>query len=250
MYEIKLYYAEVIDNDDQNHDDGEKKGRIQIRTLPEMNGIKEDYLPWVRPFFTIGMSSESFSYNSPEIGDKVWVAFIDKYWKIGYYFTGSFIDGFFDTSITDDILSNVSESIDTTYPNLKFYLIKDQSLFFFNTDTGDKGFINNNGWYFIIDTDGKSYLYFVDQEMKIYNDNTELYIEDDGKITLTTNNDMQINTDTATVDIKNNGDIQISNDGVTFDLKNDGTYKIDGNGTVECKSSGQVDVNGNLTVDV
>lgn len=233
MYEVKLYYATVIDNDDQNHDDGSKKGRIKIKVLPEMEGIKDDFLPWVEPFFTRGMAEGSFSYHSPEIGDKVWVIFIDKFWKNGYYLTGAFISGFFAESDVTSKMGDIAETVDTIYPNLKFEYMIDGSLLFYNTDTGDKGFINKNGWYFFIDTDGKTYWYFVDQEMKIYNDNTEIYIEDDGKITVTTNND-----------------IQVTNDGITFDLKNDGTYKIDGEGSIECVIGGQVKINGtSLTVD-
>jgi hypothetical protein len=233
MIPIKLYYAEVIDNDDQNHDDGKKLGRIKVKVLPEMKDIKDSYLPWIRPFIQKGMSSSQYSYHSPEVGDKIWVIFLDDYWKEGYYLWGAFIDGFFDYASIESDLGNIAESIDTTYPNVKFYYTPDGSLFFLNTDTGDKGFLNSNGLYVIIDTDGKSYFYFKDQEHKFYNDNTEVYIQDDGKVTVTTNNDIQINTDN-----------------IVFDLKNDGTYKIEGNGTIECTSTGQLQINGtNLTVD-
>jgi hypothetical protein len=207
MFKIKLYIAEVVDNDDQNSDDGEKLGRIKVKLLPEMKDLKDSNLPWVRPFFQIGMSSSQFSYSSPEVGDRVWVFYIDEYLKNGYYLWGSFIDGFFDFSTISDELGNIAESPDTTYPNLKFFYIPDGSILFWNTDTGDKGVYNSNGSYIFISADGQIYIYSKDQEMKVYNDN------------------------------------------LSFELNDDGTYKIDGEGTIECKSGGQVDINGNLTVD-
>jgi len=180
MFELKLYYAEVIDNDDQNSDDGKKLGRIKVKILPQMNDIKDSLLPWIRPFVQLGMSSSQFSYVSPEIGDKVWIFYTDKYFKNGYYLCGSFIDGFFDYSTIEDELGNIAESLNTTYPNLKFYYVADGSILFWNTDTGDKGFYNNNGSYIFISADGQIYIYSKDQEMKIYNDNLSFELNDDG----------------------------------------------------------------------
>ena len=207
MYEMKLYYANVVDNDDQNHDDGKKLSRIKIRALPEMQGIEEDKLPWVRPFFQAGMSASHFSHTVPENNSKIWVIFIDDYFKNGYYLNGAFIDGFFDFDTVETDLGNISESIDLTYPNLKFYYLPDGTIIFYNSDTGDKGIYHSNGSYGISTADGQRYIYAKDQEIKIYNDEVE------------------------------------------FTLSDDGTYKIDGAGTIECKSSGQIDINGNLTVD-
>ncbi len=188
MKDIKLYYATVIDNDDQNHDDGKKKGRIKIKVLPEMKDISNSYLPWVRPFITEGMSDSGYSYNSPEIDDKVWVIFLDNYWKNGYYIKGSFIDGFFNYADIETELNNITESVDTTYPNLKFYYTPDGSLFFFNTDSGDKGIYNSNGSYQIWKGDGTVYIYAKDQEIEVYNDNISLYLKDDGEALLENSN--------------------------------------------------------------
>lgn len=171
MFEIQLYYATVTDNDDQNHDDATKKGRIQVRLLPEMNKIDPTKLPWVRPFVQPGMSASNFSYISPEVDDKIWVIFTDKYFKEGYYLCGSFIDGFFSMSTIDTALGNITESITTTYPDLKFYYMVDGSILFWNTSTGDKGFYNKNGMYVLIDNLGKVYLNAKDQDVKIYNTN-------------------------------------------------------------------------------
>lgn len=44
-------------------------------------------------------------------------------------------------------------------------------------------------------------------------------------------------------------DTKFYNDNLIFDLKADGTYKIDGEGSIECKTGGQIDINGNFTVD-
>ena len=208
MFEVKLYYATVINNDDQNHDDGLKKGRIQVQVLPEMKDIDDKYLPWVKPFFNSGMSASSFSYNSPEIDDKVWVLFVDHYWKNGYYLTGAFINGFFDESVITTKMNDIAETVDTTYPNLKFWLTLDQSLFFFNTDTGDKGFINQNGLYFFIDTDGKFYFYTKNQDCKIYNDNLTFDLKADGTYKIDGE---------GSIECVSGGQIKINGDHLTID---------------------------------
>ena len=156
MVELKIYYGTVIDNDDTNSDDGEKLSRVKVMLLPEMKDMASSYLPWLRPFFVKGMSADSFSHLSPEIGDKVWCIFLDNFFKDGYYFSGAFIDGFFDIDTVENTISDniTEEEINITYPNLKFKQFADGTIEFHNTDTGDRGVYHSSGAYFIINSDG------------------------------------------------------------------------------------------------
>ena len=184
MIELKLYYGEVINNDDSSEKEG-KLGRIQVRLLPEMKDIPTTFLPWIRPFMSEGMSSDHYSFNSPEIGDKIWCLF-DKYFKEGYYLRGAFIDGFFDYDSVTSSLSNIDETITTTYPHLKFKKFKDGSIEFHNTDTGEIGVYHNTGSYFLMDADGNIILNNKDGNAKIDINSNGITIESDIKITLKT----------------------------------------------------------------
>ena len=150
MIELKLYYAEVVANDDQTAPDATKLSRIKVRLLPEMKGIVDSYLPWVRPFLIGGMSATNFSHNPPEIGSKVWCLFTDNTFHDGYYLSGAFIDGFFQPTTVDTSLANITEVVTTVYPNLKFYLFKDGTILFENSSNGDVGVYQNSGSYIFI----------------------------------------------------------------------------------------------------
>ena len=90
MININLYKAKVIDTADTD-----SKAKIKVRLLPEMKDISEDHLPWVRSFFTLGMSATNYSFHLPKIDSYVWVFFLDEYFQEGFWFTGIFMDGFF-----------------------------------------------------------------------------------------------------------------------------------------------------------
>ena len=222
MLEMKMYLAKVIDNNDTNSDQGAKLSRVKVKVLPEMNGIKDEFLPWVRPFFT---NQNSRIHNPPEIGQTIWVFFVDEYWHDGYYVTGLFVDGQVDYAGVDSSLQNITEGPDLTYPNLKFYQFPDTSILFINTDTGDKGIYQANGTYMFINADGDVYLYTPDRAIQIYTELMSLLINGD------------------------NGDLTYTTDNITAALNYDGTYSITGAGTIECDATGKVAINGaNLEV--
>ena len=76
--ELKLYTAKVIDIDDTD-----KKGKIQIRILPELKDVANNDLPWAIPFSSYN-SSSIFSNDPLEVGSIIRVL-VDKYWKRFYY---------------------------------------------------------------------------------------------------------------------------------------------------------------------
>jgi len=146
---LSLHYATVVDNDDSD-----KKAKIQIRILPEMDGFEASKLPWYRPFMNEGMTADQFSNNLPAVDSKIWVVATDKLMIDGYYITGSFIDGFFDYSTIQTALDNVAELSDSTYANIKFNKYTDGTVVFHNDDTGETGIYHSSGKYIVIDVDG------------------------------------------------------------------------------------------------
>jgi len=182
MNEIKLRKAIVIDNDDSNSPDKEHLSRIKVKILPELLGVDDDLLPWCRPFFQMGMSPNSITHNIPIIGSSIWMIFLDDYWKEGYYLTGRFVDGFFDFAKWEDLESLIqNDDIQAaTYPNPRFFLLPDNSVLFYNTETKSKGIINHNGTYSVINGDGDWYTYFVDRTYTLYNEKGRIEIDPDG----------------------------------------------------------------------
>jgi len=67
MTDLKLYNAFVISNDDP-----ERKGRVQIRILPEMTDVEDIDLPWVVPFVSQSSSTTQEKDVFP-IGSNLWV---------------------------------------------------------------------------------------------------------------------------------------------------------------------------------
>jgi hypothetical protein len=154
MLELKLFYATVISNDDED-----KKNKIQVRVLPEFQGMAETYLPWAKPFLNAGMSESNFSKNTPKEGSKCWVV-ADKYFEEVYYLTGTFIEGFFDYGAIKDSVDAIDEASDTEYPNLNFILLDDGgTILFNNADNSDTGILHSSGSYLFIKTGGSLYFY-------------------------------------------------------------------------------------------
>ena len=146
---LSLHFADVIDNNDPN-----QKAMIQVRILPEMKDFDEAKLPWVRPFINTGMSEDQYSMNLPENDSKVWVVFIDEFFREGYYLAGAFIDGFFDFSAVQTSLNKIAELSDTTYNNIRFNRLADGTVIFHNDNTGEVGIYHSSGKYIVIDDSG------------------------------------------------------------------------------------------------
>lgn len=147
MIEMKIQKAKVM-----SIDDPDSLGKIQIKVIPEMEGVDDDLLPWVRPFSIGGMSKDHFSFNPPPVNSMVWVGFIDKYFKKGYYISGQHIDGFFSYVSAKNKADQTGDS-NTSYPNLRFYLFEDGGIVFHNSETGNFGVVHNGGSYILVKQD-------------------------------------------------------------------------------------------------
>ncbi len=151
MVTLQTYYAKVIDNDDTSELGG-KLARVKIRLLPEMKDVAEKHLPWIKPFVTNGM-------NVPTIDDYVWVVFIDKYLKNGFYINDKlFLENFFDYSTIETNINKITEVGTITYPDIKCQTYKDGTIEFHNVSTGSHGVYHKSGAYQIIDPNGNIYL--------------------------------------------------------------------------------------------
>ena len=81
-YPLKRW-AKVIDNVDPD-----ELGRVQVRILPELNGIADDAdLPWALPESNsrTGTSPGVGRHSIPDIDSHISVLIVDKYWKLIYY---------------------------------------------------------------------------------------------------------------------------------------------------------------------
>lgn len=169
--------------------DEEYPGRIQIRPVPQFDGVDRDLLPWARPLVGSGMNKEEFSFTPPPRKSMVWCVFMDRFWKKPYWLPGQFIHGFFDyDGKVKKGLDGVSELQDTEYPNVRFHLLKGGTILFHNTTTDENGILHASGSYSIFDSDGNIYTYSVG-EVHTYNDNGYTRLAEDGTVEINGNTD-------------------------------------------------------------
>jgi len=161
MIKLNLYYAEVIDNNDE-----EKRGKLQIRILPEFKDMKESLLPWARPFMSSGFSATEHLMKLPEQGSKIWVLVNDKFTYF-QYLCGSPIEGLFDYDSIKSDLDTITELSDSVYPNIDFELLNDGSITFHNRVSGDHGFLHNTGTYYLVNNSGEVYLSALGNKIEI-----------------------------------------------------------------------------------
>ncbi len=151
MIQLKFFYAKVIANDDTSELGG-KLARIQVKILPEMKDVADKYLPWIKPFTTNGI-------NVPAIDDYVWVVFVDKFFRTGFYINDKlFLENFFDYSTIETSIKKITEIGTVTYPDLKCRQYEDGTIEFHNVSTGAHGVYHKSGAYQIIDPNGNIYL--------------------------------------------------------------------------------------------
>lgn len=136
-------------------DDPKEKGRIQVRLFPYMIDVKEQDLPWYEPFIGAG-SDQMYEFNPPKVGSIIFV-FPDETFKSGYYLGGNHIQGFYDYASIKSKLDTLDEIGNTVYPDVRFNLLEDGSLFFHTVD-GDIGVVQNSGAYFLMAQNGEIYL--------------------------------------------------------------------------------------------
>jgi hypothetical protein len=147
MIELKYKIAKVFSLDD--HD---KKGRIQINILSEMDGYKDDEYPWAYNL-TVVSSANSFSNITAEVDSLVWVLH-DQYYKL-FYWLGSYkILNDVDFQKVQDQIDKVDEAGTNKYKDLVFTLYNDGFLIYHNTNTGEHGMVHKDGSYFHYKADG------------------------------------------------------------------------------------------------
>jgi len=147
---IKLEYGIVIDNIDED-----KKAKVKIRILPQLKDVEESLLPYAQPFLNDGMSTVQFSHNPPEIGSKIWVIVLDEFYKQCYYLSGRFFQGLFDITKVTTPLGGIAEIDIGETQDLKFKLLPDGSIMFWNTKTSNMGFYHKTGSYVVMNGEGK-----------------------------------------------------------------------------------------------
>lgn len=147
--ELKLYTGIVT-----SINDIDKKGKVQVRILPDLEGVDEELLPWCIPFIS-NTSIKTSSNNVPKEGTTVWVL-IDDFWKRFYYLTNRYFENIFDYDKVKNIIENTKVSdISTEYKDIDFNLYEDGTLEFHNNKDSSSGIIYSDGNYFIKNSKGK-----------------------------------------------------------------------------------------------
>ncbi len=165
--------AKIIDNVDEL-----QKGRVQLRVMPEMNGVKDSELPWCYPYIIKGGgdSNKTGEHNIPEINEMIKVIIRDKFWQIIEWLPGDYVEGFYPYSEFSFILSSATELGSMQYPEPKFMRkFKDGTALFHNSTTGETGIINKNGSYFIFDVNGNMINNAKSKKIKIKNTLADIY---------------------------------------------------------------------------
>ena len=163
--ELFLHTAQVLKIDDED-----KKGRVQIKILPEME--KAESFPWAMPFITYS-SEKTLENDLPSEGSVIRVL-RDKTWKRFYYLPNRYFYGLYDFSKISDIFDDKSlENVDTEYKNIKFRLFEDGTLVFHNNSDGSHGIIQSTGSYTVFNSEG-TLLANLQKDMKVNQEgNTE-----------------------------------------------------------------------------
>jgi hypothetical protein len=148
-----------------NVDDPDKLGKVQVRILPELNGVANDSdLPWASPDSQskTGKSEGVGFLNIPDLDSVIKVRIANKYWTSIYYLEEAPRS---DETFYDNVISelDIEELTAPTYPQPKLEKTKDGSIFFHNTETGDIGIQHHTGLYVIITADGSLYVRSLDK---------------------------------------------------------------------------------------
>lgn len=162
MIDLKLYVGKII-----NFDDPDKKGRTQIKVIPELQEVGNDDCPWVMPLF-------GQQIHNLKVDDIVWVLGSEYFQENEmFFFPKYFINDLINYDDITNILSSVTDKGTNTYQHMRFTLYPDNSLIYFNADTGEKAVVQSDGSYILIDTNGNIYVK-PHAKFKLYNDSTTL----------------------------------------------------------------------------
>jgi hypothetical protein len=169
---VDLFYGKV-----ESIEDPDRKGRIQVRVLPEMEGASKDDLPWVRSFLQKTMTDTSQTHDLPVEGSYVWCIFLDvPYFKDGWFISGVFVDKSFDFDSVTQALSAIDGFSGNAYKDLHFTRHEDGTIIFRNPNTKEAGFLSSTGTYLFVDQNGATNVY-AKGAIKVSNDNASVEIE-------------------------------------------------------------------------
>lgn len=164
MKDLEIHKATLVSSDDPT-----KKGRVKIRIIPYMNDVKEEDLPW---YDLLGnASSEEQTFKPPKEGSIVLVLPTGNSYRNGYYLAPDFIEGFFNFDDIESSLSNIAELSDSSYQNIRFTLMENGNIEFYNRVSGEHGIYHSSGTYILIDSSGNLIINTTEQT-KITGDNT------------------------------------------------------------------------------
>lgn len=158
--------ALVIDNIDE-----EKKGKIKLRILPEMNALSEDHLPWAEPLINnrSGSSKETaLIHHVPEIDSFVYCT-VSEDWTSFYYIEESpSIASKYQYDESLELITTAIEDLEEqTYPQPSYSKTKDGSITFLNTETGEQGLVHPSGLFTHIRSNGTIKIKSMDTTVEI-----------------------------------------------------------------------------------
>lgn len=168
---MELRKALVIRNDDPN-----ETGRIKVRILPELKDVvEESKLRWIYPFMLSGGGLNS-EHDVPEVNEYVTVIIKDPYWLYVEYIPSDYTIDNYPYSDFGNISSNMTELGSQIYPQPKWIKkFNDGTLMFHNSETGEHGVYNNNGSYWIFDSNGNLILNSKSKKISVKNTQADLY---------------------------------------------------------------------------
>ncbi|MBD3216588.1 MAG: hypothetical protein GF311_28495 [Candidatus Lokiarchaeota archaeon] len=148
MEDLQLKIGTVISNDDSD-----RKGRIQVKIIPELKDIKDADAPWAKPFTTKqDKTGNTLKKDYFPKGSLIRVL-VSKDWQSFYYLDNLFLQGLFNFDTAASLLDGVSP-ISYDYVTLEFKLYENGNLWFNDNANGTTGIIHNTGKYVVLDADG------------------------------------------------------------------------------------------------
>ena len=144
-----------------------KLSRIKVKFTLEHKDLKDNTnTEWIKPFFYAGKTNQG-KHNPPELDSIVTVFVLDEYYLELRYFNNIYLKGNAVYNQFASKSSGITELGTQTYPQPKFEIKADGSVYFHNTQTGECGFIHKSGGYQIWDSSGKFYLKSGNNKIKI-----------------------------------------------------------------------------------
>lgn len=161
--------AIVVDNNDPD-----KKGKVKVRIMPEMETFSEDVLPWIGIYtMSMGSSDSSFIHDVLEENSLIRVLIEDwPYLRKVRYISNDYVEGLYAYDLFSSV--NISELGSQTYPQPNFKAYKDGTIEFHNSESGEHGIFYKDGGYYLVDSSGNTFLNTNTGKLKVYNSTAQL----------------------------------------------------------------------------